>query len=117
MPKLANAFEFKAEILSPLPNSFGIAGFINETVEYYDYKDQIFVTDNTVYNSLVREVHDFVTGLKFRLHKNSGNCSISKIDPNGEDAEVNKDGQLIIRNPKHFFDFSTHNYQYTGQVN
>jgi len=56
LPKLANAFEFKAEILSPLPNSFGIAGFINETVEYYDYKDQIFVTDNTVYNSLVREV-------------------------------------------------------------
>jgi hypothetical protein len=75
------------------------------------------VYENTVYNSLVSEVHDFVTGLKFRLDKKSGNCSISKIDPNGPDAEITQDGLVVIRDPSDFFDFSTNNFQYTGQVN
>ena len=88
---------------------------MNETRELYDYDEQIFRTDNSVYNSLVTEIHDFNTGLNFRIDKKSGNCSIQKIDGSREDAEVDENGYVIMRNPKHFFDFSTHNYQFTGK--
>ena len=69
--------------------------------EKYDYNEKLFESDQSVSNSLVKELEDFNTGicfsksvlvtrwanfsvkikgLKYRLDEKSGNCTTSKID-------------------------------------
>lgn len=113
VPEVPKRFEFQAEIVTPF--FMDLVGFINETREQYDYEEKLFRQDFSVYNSLVTEIHDFNTGLKFRIDENSGNCSIDVIDGNGVDAETDANGLVKIRDPSTFFDFDSNNFQYTGR--
>lgn len=67
-------------------------------------------------NREIVEVHDFSTGLIYKIDSASGNCTETPIDPNGIDA-VSADGLTNIRNPEQFFDLDNVKYQYNGEVN
>lgn len=136
LPGLPRHFEFLIQS-SQSGLSDGISGAITETQvliiklnfsllnffliltdikkEFFDYDAKLFKMISTQNNREIVEVHDFATGLIYKIDSISGNCSETPIDPNGIDA-VSVDGLTNIRNPEQFFDFDNVNYQYNGEV-
>lgn len=94
----------------------GLDGILTKTKEFYDFDAKLFKMNFFKDQRPITEVHDFRTGLVYSVDDQTGNCSVTQINPDGIDAVTGPDGFTNIRNPEQFFDTQNVTYQFSGSV-
>ncbi len=94
----------------------GMSGNLTKTKEYYDFDAKLFKLETFINDTLITKLNDFATGLSYSINEETGECDVSKIDPNGIDAVTGPGGFTNIRNPEKFFDADNVTYQFSGSV-
>ncbi|XP_076308954.1 uncharacterized protein LOC143224680 [Tachypleus tridentatus] len=125
VPQLPDYFSYKSEIISfDLPKNTP-TGIVYRKI-YYDSKFNITQIE---YNSkdprlgLESEhgkderlliIHDFNTGVQYKLHMDEGTCNISDIQPWFPDVSTAQN-HIIMSNPKEFLSLNRKNIVYNGK--